>query len=842
MTTSRSLIRRAGVLDAVGDQYYTLSGWFNRDTATTTDTILAKSNGTADAMGYLVYLDATTDKLVFATRSALGDNTLETTSAYTAPGWHHFAIIFNIPRTGGNFGQIYIDGGIQNDNSIGGGYAGSIESTRAFVIGAESDGGNPFDGKLDEIRLYNRALSADEVAQLYRLTMPTGVDTSLKGYWSFNGSDTTGTTAYDRSGAGNNGTLTNGPTIAEGKLGQALNFDGVDDSVGITGLSFPDWQSASGYTISLWVKDFPDDLQDIVLFEMWNSGDNDERIRLGSNNYPPYQRLQVMAGRQYSQSEAYIPEYVYPSLDDTRIWHQLVVTANSSKLALFHNGVEVASDTAFTTFGSFSFDSIRIGGGASDYNGNPSNSYAGALVDEVRIYNRTLTTSEITALYNLGASDKVNTSVSQLQGTGRLDSGLAGYWKLDENTGTSAADTSTNASTGTLTNGPTWTTGRIGSAVNFDGVNDEIGVSDAPALDFGVGEAFSYAGWFNLSAVDGNEPLVMKSTNDASQGYGLFIHTTDLFNIMLNDATDDCSDYVDLNTTLTGAWHHYVWSVDTSHISRLYVDGTLRLTTDCSVSGDLSNADALSLGWMYAGTSQYFSGKQDDVRLYNRALSADEVAQLYRLTSPTGVDTSLKGYWSFNGPDVSGTTASDRSGAGNNGTLTNGPTITEGKLGQALSFDGTNDTVSISPTGLPTGSRTISVWAKAPLLDGSYRGVIGYGNQNNGEAFAIQINSSNEWVITGWGAPNAVSGGAVVLNQWTHIVGTYSGGNASIYVNGVLVGGPAAITSAPNLNYSAIGSRLDGGGDYFPGQIDEVRIYNRVLSDTEVKALYNSGR
>ncbi|MGB4833679.1 MAG: LamG domain-containing protein, partial [Candidatus Moraniibacteriota bacterium] len=289
------------------------------------------------------------------------------------------------------------------------------------------------------------------------------------------------------------------------------------------------------------------------------------------------------------------------------------------------------------------------------------------------------------------------------------------------------------------------------------------------------------------------------------------------------------------------AWHLVTGVYDGANLI-IYVDGVNTGQTAAAGITMPSTTNTLQIGGNCTGNPHYWNGTIDDVRVYSRALSVDEISQLYRLTTPTGTDTSLKGYWSFNGQDLSGTTAADRSGAGNNGTLTNGPTITEGKLGQALNFDGTNDTVSISPTGLPTGSRTISVWAKATLLDGSYRGVIGYGNQNNGEAFAIQINSSNEWVITGWGAPNAVSGGAVVLNQWTHIVGTYSGGNASIYVNGVLVGGPAAITSAPNLNYSAIGSRLDGGGDYFPGQIDEVRIYNRVLSDTEVKALYNSGR
>ncbi|MGB3073369.1 MAG: LamG domain-containing protein, partial [Candidatus Moraniibacteriota bacterium] len=423
-------------------------------------------------------------------------------------------------------------------------------------------------------------------------------------------------------------------------------------------------------------------------------------------------------------------------------------------------------------------------------------------IDETRIYNRALSANEVKSLYDLGASDKVNTSVSTPQGTGRLDSGLAGYWKLDENTGTSAGDASTGGHTGTLTGGPTWTTGRIGSAVNFEGVNDEIGVSDEPALDFGVGEAFSYAGWFNLSAVDGNEPLVMKSANDVSQGYGLFIHTTDLFNIMLNDATDDCSDYVDLNTTLTGAWHHYVWSVDTSHISRLYVDGTLRLTTDCSVSGDLSNADDLSLGWMYAGTSQYFSGKQDDVRLYNRVLSADEVGQLYRLTTPTGVDTSLKGYWSFDGSDTLNASSdpqfTDLSGVGYVGYIdsfaSSETKLVPGKLGQAVDFenDGSVDNyIFAGPADSLDNATYVSAcaWINPESTPGGWAAIMGKGWE-----FEVTSNNAIElWLPSGgtnggaWDTPN----GSIPFDTWSHVCFTrdfsLTANTPIIYINGSTV-------------------------------------------------------
>ena len=157
-----------------------------------------------------------------------------------------------------------------------------------------------------------------------------------------------------------------------------------------------------GYTISLWVKNFPDNLQGRVIFEMWNSGDNYERIRLSSDEYGPYQRLEVVTGREYSSREGYISGYEYASVNDTLEWHHLAIEANSAELTLFYNGSEVDSDTTISTYGSFTFDSMRIGGGASDYNGNASVSYAEALVDDVRIYNRKLSIIEILNLYNQG--------------------------------------------------------------------------------------------------------------------------------------------------------------------------------------------------------------------------------------------------------------------------------------------------------------------------------------------------------------------------------------------------------------------------------------------------------
>ena len=81
----------------------------------------------------------------------------------------------------------------------------------------------------------------------------------LVGLWSFDGADMAGTVAYDRSGQGNNGTLTNGPSKAIGKIGQGLQFDGVDDRVPSgTSANFDFTYASSKFTWSGWIR--PDDL------------------------------------------------------------------------------------------------------------------------------------------------------------------------------------------------------------------------------------------------------------------------------------------------------------------------------------------------------------------------------------------------------------------------------------------------------------------------------------------------------------------------------------------------------------------------------------------------------
>ncbi len=211
-------------------------------------------------------------------------------------------------------------------------------------------------------------------------------------------------------------------------------------------------------------------------------------------------------------------------------------------------------------------------------------------------------------------------------------------------------------------------------------------------------------------------------------------------------------------------------------------------------------------------------------------------------------DTGLVGYWHFD-EGVASTTY-DASGRGNSGTLTNGPTWQAGvncKAGNCLSFNGSSNYVdagSGTSLNLPNNI-TISAWIKSNNIS-SIQTIVGKTGANTASTtFWMDIRNSGTQVIFGGYTP---AGGTAYTTQsynflnnvWYNIVGVDDGSLLNIYVNGNSIGsGPRATRIEGNWSVH-IGERA--GGNYFNGLIDEVRIYNRALSATEISDIYNSTR
>jgi fibronectin type 3 domain-containing protein len=200
-----------------------------------------------------------------------------------------------------------------------------------------------------------------------------------------------------------------------------------------------------------------------------------------------------------------------------------------------------------------------------------------------------------------------------------------------------------------------------------------------------------------------------------------------------------------------------------------------------------------------------------------------------------------------------GTTTADSSGNGDNGTLVNSPTWTTGRVAPgALVFNGTNTYVSVANSGLLdnlyTAGMTVSAWIKPISAGGAGRGRIIDKDSFGGWFFCLYTTSTLQFTGDEF-ATNAayrVSAGSIVLNTWQHVAATWdgstSGANIHLYINGVLAdsstianGLGAAQTDAGTP--FAIGNRPSDLARGFNGTLDDVRVYNRILSAAEIQAL-----
>jgi hypothetical protein len=206
---------------------------------------------------------------------------------------------------------------------------------------------------------------------------------------------------------------------------------------------------------------------------------------------------------------------------------------------------------------------------------------------------------------------------------------------------------------------------------------------------------------------------------------------------------------------------------------------------------------------------------------------------------PARAQSGLVAAYGFN--EGSGTTVADSSGHGNNGTIYGGASwTTSGKFGSALNFDGVNDMVVVpASASLNVGAAlTLEAWVYPTGTQNGWRTIV------NKDVDAYNLSASNPAgnlrpagggtvSSTGWEEADGPS--AIPVNAWRHLALTYDGANLRLYVNGVQVASqPASGTLESNSNQLSFGGNAPYG-EFFKGRIDEVRVYNRALSASEIQ-------
>ena len=279
-----------------------------------------------------------------------------------------------------------------------------------WTIGAYYNNSYWFNGSIDDVRIYNRALSPSEVTALYNAgsakfnkTPTDALTDGLVGHWTFDGKDTpwtsaTAATTLDKSGNGNTGTLTNmaqatSPTI--GKLGQGLKFDGGDDYVSVGNSS---WISQS-FSLGAWFKSNSSSYQMFV-------------AKLAGSNRSTWQFYGGLTDTGGIVFKIYSSDGDVTYISNTNgfnnnQWHHAVITiadvdgSTNKTVNMYIDGVLYANSATPTgTPGSYGVKAANIILGAR-FTPALSLPHKG-LLDDVRIYNRALLPTEITQLYNLG--------------------------------------------------------------------------------------------------------------------------------------------------------------------------------------------------------------------------------------------------------------------------------------------------------------------------------------------------------------------------------------------------------------------------------------------------------
>jgi hypothetical protein len=390
---------------------------------------------------------------------------------------------------------------------------------------------------------------------------------------------------------------------------------------------------------------------------------------------------------------------------------------------------------------------------------------------------------------------------SDLTFTTTGDPYLTGYWSMDDNaSSTTVVDSSGNGNNGlSETNTSELSTaGVVGDALAFGG-SEKVVVSDDSSLDFGTGD-FAISLWMKTNGyVNGGSfwnCLVSKGLVSGTESpfYGIYLSRQNrVYFVVGSDSNLGYS-----NTTLNdGSFHHIVGLREDGSVL-LYVDGILQSASGLSSMNVSSNADFI-IG-ADSLDSRHFNGVIDDVKVYNNALSQEEISDLYIPLESSGI----AGHWSMD-DNASSTTVVDSSGNGNNGlSETNTSELsTAGVVGDAL--------VS---KGLVSGTES------------PFYGI--YLSRKNRVYFVVGSDSNLGYSNT-------------TLNDGSfhHIVGLREDGVVYLYVDGVL----QDVYNGSSVNITNTADFIIGADSlstrYFDGAIDDVKIYGRALTPTEITLLYN---
>ena len=420
---------------------------------------------------------------------------------------------------------------------------------------------------------------------------------------------------------------------------------------------------------------------------------------------------------------------------------------------------------------------------------------------------------------------------------------------------------------GTLLNGTGFASGEVGQAFHFTGGTDN---TPHPAVKIPysstlVTSNYSVETWINPASQVTNTEAQSLIFGESYGCVQLVVRPgTNGVKVAFLFGTSPSTFYTvtSINEIPIGQFSHVAGTWDGTTL-RLYINGILNNSSTPGTS-PVASGCPFFIGGFYSPdsgsshtVSQYFNGLIDEVSYYNRPLAPPEVQALYHAGSAgkcppncTPASPGLVSWWRAEGD------AHDSIG-NHNGTLVNGTGFATGKVGQAFSFNGSDQAVQIpySPS-LINSNYSVETWinpqdqvdysdGQAVIFGESYgfcQLVARPGTDGIHVAFLFGDHQGGWYEVDN-------TGDDIPFDQFTHVAGTWDGTTLRLYVNGNLNNSstPGALPVASGCPFYIGGFYSPEAGDchtvsqFFPGLIDEVSYYNRPLAPVEVQALYNAG-
>jgi hypothetical protein len=606
---------------------FSLSMWFYIDTMASGDnqTILAYNTNLTPRY-FIMFNNGNIGNIRFYGGGST--NRYSANNLFSAGSWYHLAV--SKSSTAGLV--VYLNGtAVITQTGETAAYTNGSQANSKNCIGAYYAANShlyQFKGKIDQFRVFNKPITQAEVNTLYAETSSTVNtlqilgDTSCIATYTFEGNAddlsnnydgvATSDVAYDYSGTASN------VTYAAGKFDKSavFNTNGL-----ITVSSALPWTNS--FSISMWLKPSSGLSASNYYIPFYQKGYDSSIGGTGLAFYIYGYTLRPWVG---SISGSYYNIFNTGTLTANQ-WNHVVLTRNYGVAwELFLNGSSLGTYTAQGLTNDFSDTEYYFGG---YFGGNYG--YIGEI-DQARIFSKALSPGEINNLYN-------ETTTTAALGTITNPSTIAYYKMADATDETGSYD-------GTVTNVDFNVQGKYGFAGNFNGLNSssrsKIITSNLPTYN-----NYSISFWMNPRDVTSDADILMGTSDNYSSAIGFGLYTGHPNDGDLTWAICDGSSRLNVIASGLSAnqWHHVVVTQNISNNEKkIYIDNTLK-TTSTSTINNTNVTYSLIIGGYQTYNNSAYDGKLDQIRIFNKAISASEVTKLYNEVQCANTITAPESYF-----------------------------------------------------------------------------------------------------------------------------------------------------------------------------------------------------